>query len=282
MFYLDMTKKTCPFNSTKLISYTKKTNTKSITETTMNTNLRCAIKHNTGIPSEELTQEANKHLNTINSTLNTFTKNLNEIQRKIDNLKTLKEDLLLQISHKTKEQYQIHSLFSPYRKIPPELIAKIFLETILNHNHNTRLYEWLDTLDIFLNTCLYWQKIALVEPNIWKYLSLVISSSDFKKAYLVLQNWLPRLRKEFKLDIRFTYSAPISNIQKIYNLLQNSNHLTDLSLMMLTTHIEEHINALAQVLLPKVHTLKINEEPSSFNPLEEKRHKLFRPQTSYI
>jgi hypothetical protein len=186
----------------------------------MNKKLRFAIKANTGVLSEELTQEANKHLKITNFTLNTLNGDLNKIQTKIESLQNQKEDLLQKILHKKEEKYEIHSLFSPYRKIPAELIAKIFLDMIINYNQNTPLYEWLDTLDVLLNTCSYWQKIALAEPNIWKYLNLIINSSDFKRAYLILKNWLPRLKTEFKLDIRIAYStSKMANTQKIYNLL---------------------------------------------------------------
>jgi hypothetical protein len=41
--------------------------------------------------------------------------------------------------------------------------------------------------------------------------------------------------------------------------------------MVSIAHIEEHINALAQVPLPKLHTFKINEEPTSFITLGRRK-----------
>jgi len=241
----------------------------------MNHKINNAIQTNLSIGSEDIILEAKKQLKITKFNIESYHKDIMDINDEITILKRRKEEISQHIAKHSERLFNLKSLFAPYRLIPNELIAKILANIIPTNLEKTSLHTWITTLNALTQICSHWRNIALADPNIWKNLGFIIHSGETYLAYKILKYWLGRTKTEtFKLCIFFPYTTTATpNIKKLYQLLDNHPHLIDLTVIVSNAYIDEHVNALAKIIFPKLRTFKISEGNKPFHILTLPRGK---------
>ncbi|KAJ7162977.1 hypothetical protein C8R46DRAFT_1193623 [Mycena filopes] len=91
---------------------------------------------------------------------------------------------------------QLRMAIAPVRKMPAELLVKIFLETcVLDLFHRYRLYnkEAMKQVQTLSHVCAHWRQIAITTPRLWSDVLPIKLGKTPTEAYIAgLKEWLGR------------------------------------------------------------------------------------------
>ncbi|KAF8997864.1 hypothetical protein BDQ17DRAFT_1428761 [Cyathus striatus] len=144
--------------------------------------------------------------------LNGYLTSLNKIESEIQQQKAILEDLY---AKRTQKQHQVAScsfVLSPIRRIPSELLAKIFQHAL----------PWRGKMSfreaplLLLRVCKTWRDVAMSEPHLWRDLEIKAVSSQGgliasrgKKYALNAAHWFRRARS---LPLSFHLSFHVARV----------------------------------------------------------------------
>ncbi|KAF7288922.1 F-box domain-containing protein [Mycena indigotica] len=199
---------------------------------------------------------------------------LNEILAEMRRLQALFKTLAAK-KDRLKKFVDVHSaLVSPMRRMPPELLQNIFLQT-LPQSRNCAITDKEGPL-LLSSVCKSWRALVLATPRLWTSVHIVVPPSSHIDAFSawLKRVWLPRSGIQplsFSVAHSTSLLTPDSvSLRLVYDLLVNDAHRwrhVELALHSISD-IEYVSTALSGTSLPNLQSLKLSP------PLRQ----LFMPQ----
>ncbi|KAK7035915.1 F-box domain-containing protein [Favolaschia claudopus] len=129
----------------------------------------------------------------VDSHLDRYDPQITRFQRILDTLRAAKEDL-------QRFQRYCHSVVSPVRKLPPEILRQIFLECAGSEP---------DVIPVAGMVCRYWRDVVEASPTLWSNISVGRTRFTFHRKYLNLASLF--LERSANQPIHLTIRNPVDS-----------------------------------------------------------------------
>lgn len=130
----------------------------------------------------------------IRGTLLAVHSDISQLDHEIARLQTTLQRISVkrEAFHKFASEHE--SFLSPIRRLPPELLAEVFMNRLPAELSPTR--DENDNIMVLSHVCKHWRDVALTTPMLWSAMSThKITSQNFQSKISLADIWLTRLRQ---------------------------------------------------------------------------------------
>lgn len=238
-------------------------------------------------PPDHILPSTKNHIELNKITIQNLKANITQHTKEIQLLMVQCKTALNQLERTEEANFNLNSLFAPYRKLPPEIVAKILHNTIppLPDSWPTpKLDDWINTYKIFTQINQKWSKIATTDPKIFSELDLDINPTESDKATKLLNLWKTKAQYKVHLIIKISHPLRVKTLMgPLYDLLNNWNNLHTLNLDVVNYQINTHLSTLSNSKLPSLEKLIIKEyNELSLHPIISVNAPLLAPKLQDI
>lgn len=230
---------------------------------TIANNLQTFINSNL-LPPDHVVTIAAYEIATNNTVIKKEKEKLMSINNTIEHLLYQQNSTSNNIENYEKDNFLLTSLSAPYRNTPPEIISLIFRLSIPHSQFQMpvpQLIDWFTCLNTFTHVSRHWREIAISDTVLWKSLDLNIRPKELQLATGILQRWISNMHRD-NLHLTINHSHFVTPCHRLFNLYQTlngCNRLKKLNILVTHTYPQIHLKILAQITLPMLQSLGIEE-----------------------